>query len=178
MTREEVLQRLGEYEAELRDILGRFVRKPDSLFIAPQDRSRLHQLAIELRDLFQDFLGTNTYSSMVTQSYNEGITNMYQSPSYASVERLISIVGAANVRIENNPQLGALHNAEPQAPAPAAALEAPQRVTLKWLIEHVPVSYWAYLAGVVIAAFTLGISAAKLSIVQEWFGIHIHETKR
>ncbi len=171
MTREEALQRLSQYEAELRAILGRFVHKPGSISIAKDDQSRLEPLVIELRDLFTDFLGPNSYSTMVVNAYNEGVANFYSRPSYNSVERLIGIVSAASVRIKNNPDLPKQTLAEVATEPKPKELEVPDKVTLQWLTNHVPVSLWLMVAGMLAASFMLGISAAKLSIVQEWFNI-------
>ena len=37
----------------------------------------------------------------------------------------------------------------------------PEKVTLKWLYQHAPVSSWAWLAGVIISAFALGIAFSE-----------------
>lgn len=171
MTREEALKRLSEYEGELRAILGRFVHKPDSISIAKGDQGRLEPLVIELRDLFTDFLGPNSYSAMVVNAYNEGVANFYSSPSYNGVERLIGIVSAASVRIKNNPDLAKQTLAEVAAEPKPKELEVPDKVTVRWLINHVPVSLWLMIAGMLAASFMLGVGSAKLSIVQEWFNI-------
>jgi hypothetical protein len=177
MTREEAISRLEAYEGEAKSILSRFVNTSDSLSIATGDRGRLEQMIIEIRDLFDDFLGSNSYSSMIVGAYNEGIANYYHSPSYNSVQRIGGIVSAALVRIKGNPDLGkpvqeaVIAPPEPP-PAPVALpLEAPEKVTLRWLADHVPISMWIMLGGALFTAFTLGITAAKLSIIQEWFGI-------
>jgi hypothetical protein len=172
MTRYDVVKRLAVYDAELRGILSRFVHTRGSISISSDDRARLEPIVIELRDLFTDFLGPNDYSKMVVNAYNDGIGNFFHSPSHDCVERLIGIISAASVRIENNPDLG---NRTPtdEAPAKRTPLENPEKVTLRCLFNHVPISMWLMIAGMLIASFTLGISAAKLSIVQEWFNITI-----
>lgn len=169
MTRDDALKRLALYDAELRAILSRFVKTRDSISISNADKGRLEPIVIELRDLFTDFLGPNDYSSMVVTAYNEGIDNFFYTPSQNCVERLIGIISAASVRIENNPDLGncALEK-ETSAQPP---LSPPEKITLQWLFDHVPISMWLALAGVLVTVFMLGINAAKLSIFQEWFNI-------
>lgn len=46
-------------------------------------------------------------------------------------------------------------------------LAAPEKVTLIWLVHHVPVKLWLLAGGGVLAAFTLGIKASKWSFVKE-----------
>lgn len=55
-------------------------------------------------------------------------------------------------------------------------LATPEKVTLRWLFNHVPFRIWAMLIGFLIAAFTFGaLATAKLSFVQEWFDIKVEE---
>jgi hypothetical protein len=168
----EFLSHTNGYIEQLRGVLGRFVQTRDSISIADSDEPLLHRLVIELRDLFQDALGASDYSQMVVDSYNKGKANYFDSPSYASVEEIISIVAAANTRVGNNPMLllpPASHSSQPLA----ESLSLPDKVTLKWLFAHVPYSFWAYAGGLLVGAFALGAAAVyKLQIIQQWFGLN------
>lgn len=46
-------------------------------------------------------------------------------------------------------------------------LTAPDKVTLIWLVHHVPVKLWLLAGGVIFAAFTFGIKASMWSFVKE-----------
>ena len=175
MTLERALERLAAYESELAAIQSRFRRSRDSIHIGEGDDGRLHRMVLELRDLFQDLLGQNSYSSMVVSEYNQGVSNFFNSPSFNSVEKIKGIVSAAITRIrENPPILRTPEQSEMPSSVEPSPLIAPERVTLRWLYEHVPYSFWIWFGGLLIAAFALGITAAiKLSLIQQWFGIQV-----
>ncbi|MGN6152591.1 MAG: hypothetical protein ACTHOH_11395, partial [Lysobacteraceae bacterium] len=124
------------YIAQLREVLGRFVKSPNYLLLADDDEPLVNRLVIELRDLFSDVLPFHDYNQLVVQSYNRGKANYHDSPSYASVEELISIVEAAQTRVRNNPQLLSPVAEAPQSPRPEP-LAPPEKVTMKWLFAHV-----------------------------------------
>lgn len=175
MTLQDILDRLRRYEEELRDMLERFTRTKNGVDIGAGDSSRFEQIVVELRDLYDDSLGRNSYSSMTVNAFNEGIDNFTRSPSYRSVERVKGIVSSVVTRLERNPDLLVskdqhLHSATTtQVP-----LEVPEKVTLRWLFNHVPYTYWLGLTGMLIFSFSLGVAAtAKLSIVQEWIGVNV-----
>ena len=96
---------LGKYHARLTDILSRFTRNHNSINIGEGDDPLFRQYVQELIDLFNDFLGTNTYSSRIAGEFNEGISNYLGSPSYKSVENITSVVSAALTRFTRNPPL-------------------------------------------------------------------------
>lgn len=174
MTPDRALERLHAYEEELHSIQSRFRRTRDSLHIADGDGGRLQQIVIELRDLFDDLLGKNSYSSMVVTAYNEGVSNFFNNPSFNSVERILGVVAAAITRIRENPSILTATNPpqEPQEMASQQSLQLPDRVTIHWLYKHVPYTLWAWLGGLLIAAFAIGVTAAiKLTLVQQWFGV-------
>lgn len=165
------LERLNTYLTQLRDILSRFEKVRDSIHIQHDDQARLQQLVVELRDLFADALGPNDYSEMVVDAFNNGTSNFVGTSSYASVEQIISIASAARTRTVNNPSLTQPAKALPphQPPTPLAV---PQHVTLSWLFNNVTYRFWLAAASIIIASFIAGVTAAaKLSIVQQWFGL-------
>lgn len=48
-------------------------------------------------------------------------------------------------------------------------LDSPTKVTLEWLWKHVPVHFWVWIVGIVIAAFVFGITVGQISWVKELF---------
>ena len=174
MTADRALERLHAYEQEIHGIQSRFRHARDSISIADGDNGRLQQVVIELRDLFDDLLGKNSYSSMVVGAYNEGVSNFYNSPSLNSVVKILGVVSAAITRIRENPSILTINNPpqEPQKMASQQSLQVPDRVTLHWLYKQVPFTLWASLVGLLIASFVIGATAAiKLTLVQQWFGV-------
>lgn len=57
-------------------------------------------------------------------------------------------------------------------PMEAQALKLPEHITISWLVQHVPVRFWFYLAGLLAAAFALGVRLARY--VGPFFGIGAH----
>lgn len=166
------LERLEAYLTQLREILSRFQRSRDSLHIQHGDQAKLQQLVVELRDLFNDALGNNDYGAMVVDAFNNGTSNYFGTSSYASVEQVISISSAAQTRVVGNPGLLAKPVQSVSASVAPLPLAAPQKVTLSWLFNNVPYRFWLAAAGIIVACFVAGASAtAKLSILQQWFGL-------
>ena len=96
---------LNRYRAELEGILSRFDRTRDGIHINREDDPVFRQRVLELRDLFHDALGPNSYSEEIVAFFNDGISNFSGSPSYKSVENIIGVVGAASTRITRRPDL-------------------------------------------------------------------------
>jgi hypothetical protein len=46
-------------------------------------------------------------------------------------------------------------------------LDWPQKITLYWLFRHAPISLWIKLAGIVLAALTIGITAGQSQLFHE-----------
>jgi hypothetical protein len=103
--KEEAISILKKYENELGNILGRFKRTSDSIHIDQDDDPRFRQLVIELRDFLDDSLGTNNYSTMIVNHFNEGIANFLGTQSYKSVESIRGVVSAVITRIKCNPKI-------------------------------------------------------------------------
>jgi hypothetical protein len=169
---EDHIKELKKYDSELDGILSRFRKSDKFLWIADKDRPRLDQIVIELRDFYSDIFGSGeSYGSMTVNVYNEGITNMYESPTFGSVERIKSILGSAITKLERTPKDNPVRNPEP---AKREELVFPEKVTLKWLHDHVPIHIWVIFGGLLLTAFGFGVSAVlKLSFIQEWFGVKI-----
>lgn len=45
----------------------------------------------------------------------------------------------------------------------------PEKVTIPWLIKHVPVSLWLTILGLLLTVFFIGINSTRISIVKEIF---------
>lgn len=97
-----IIAELKRYESELAGILGRFSRTRDGIHIDRGDDLLFRQYVRELVDLFNDVLGRNSYSAQIAGEFNEGVSNFVGSPSFKSVENIISIVRAALTRFEGN----------------------------------------------------------------------------
>lgn len=103
MDTDQVIKEIKRYESDIRGILSRFSHTSDGLDISGGDFPRLNQYVLELRDLFNDILGKNSYSGQIIKSYNEGMFT--GSPSYRSVENILSTIRAALTRLNRNPEL-------------------------------------------------------------------------
>lgn len=100
-----IIAELKRYESELAGILGRFSRTRDGIHIDRGDDPLFRQYIRELVDLFNDALGRNSYSAQIAGEFNQGVSNFVGTPSFKSVENIISIVRAALTRFERNPVL-------------------------------------------------------------------------
>jgi hypothetical protein len=106
MTPDEIVAALNAYRAELEGVLGRFTRDRNGLHIDRQDNYRLRAIAMELVDLLHDHVpGSAQHTRAIANSYNEGVSNFYNTSSYASVEQLRAVVGTVATRIERNRDL-------------------------------------------------------------------------
>lgn len=174
MNADRVLERLRRYEAELKTIHSRFNHTHSGIHIADGDDSRLHKIVLELRDLFDDALGKNTYSKMVVGAFNEGVSNFTGSPSLHCVERITGIISAGITRLEENPSVLS-QGTPPEVPEPMEAqqeLSLPATITLHWLYSNVPYKFWLSLAAVLAAVFGIGVTVViNVPIVQQWMGV-------
>ena len=105
MNTEQAINEFRRYEQELAGILSRFVHSRDSISIGHGDDPIFRQYVRELIELFNDVLGTNSYSRQIAGEFNEGISNWVGSPSYKSVENILSVVKAALTRFARSPEL-------------------------------------------------------------------------
>ena len=50
-------------------------------------------------------------------------------------------------------------------------LELPEKVTLKWLFNHVSYHFWLALFSIAVASFVAGVTtASKFPFIRQWFG--------
>ena len=105
MNAEQVIAEIRRYERELASILSRFTHTDNGIHIDNGDDPIFLQYVHELIDLFNDALGQNTYSHQIVGEFNDGISNFVGSPSYKSVENILSVVRAALTRFKRSPEL-------------------------------------------------------------------------
>lgn len=105
MSPEDIIAHLEHYESDLSGILTRFTRTRDGIHINRSDDPIYRQIVQELVDLFDDALGRNQYSLRIANIANEGVSNFTNSPSFKSVEDIISVLRSAITRIKRNPNL-------------------------------------------------------------------------
>jgi hypothetical protein len=105
VTFEQVIAEITRYETELAAILLRFTRGRGSIHIGSGDDPIFRQYVREIIDLFDDALGQNSYSEQIASEFNHGISNFFWSPSYKSVENILSVIRAARTRFTRSPEL-------------------------------------------------------------------------
>ncbi|MCA9233551.1 MAG: hypothetical protein KDA57_23125, partial [Planctomycetales bacterium] len=92
MTPDEIMAALASYRDELLEILGRFSRTRSGIHIELDDNYRVRSITTELVDLLHDHVpGSAHHRHLAATYYNEGISNMSESSSYASVKELIDL---------------------------------------------------------------------------------------
>lgn len=112
MDAQQIIAELERYENELASILSHFTAYAKGLHMRRGDDPLFRQYVRELVDVFNDALGSNSYSSQIAAEFNEGISNFVGSPSYKSVENILSVVRAALTRFNRAPELLARKEAQ------------------------------------------------------------------
>lgn len=106
MTPELILEALNEYASELAGVLQRFTRGRVGTHIDQEDNYRLRTIVTEMIDLLRDHVpGSALHIRMITNSYEEGISNMYRLASKACVKEIRGVVEAVITRIDRNKSL-------------------------------------------------------------------------
>lgn len=100
----ELIAKLESEKAEMERVLSRFVSTPNATTIHRDDERAYRQQIYELRDLLADE-GLIQYSHQIVGFFSQGIANQFASPSSASVERIIAVLGAAIARVQRNPEI-------------------------------------------------------------------------
>jgi predicted nucleotide-binding protein len=103
LTPDQVIAEFERYEAELARILGSFKRTSDGIHIGQGDDPLYRQYARELVDLYNDVLGSNSYSSQIAAEYSNGFGYL-GSPSFKGVENVLGVVRASLTRLRRNPE--------------------------------------------------------------------------
>lgn len=68
-------------------------------------------------------------------------------------------------------ELVPMPSSQPPSSSAKADLPVPERVTLRWLFQHVPVGLWFSAAALLCTVFVLGVQSSRLSFVREVFGL-------
>lgn len=105
MTPEEFIRLIEGYDTELSAMLSRFRKTSDGLHIDHDDDPRYRQIVQEVVDLLDDSLGKNRYSTTIASIVNEGVRNFYNSPSYKSLEDVVSVLRSIVTRVTRNPEV-------------------------------------------------------------------------
>lgn len=112
MNADQIIAEIKRYDTELAGILSRFTQSRDNIHIGGGDDPIFRQYVRELVDLFNDVLGQNSYSRQIVSEFNTGISNFFGSPSYKSVENILSVVRAALTRFTRSPDILVRRKAE------------------------------------------------------------------
>lgn len=104
MDNHQFISELERYEKAIEGILSRFRHDRSGIYIGDGDDPLFRQYVREIVDLFNDMLGTNTYSAQIEKEANEGVSNFYGTPSFKSVENIRSVLRAALTRFNRNPE--------------------------------------------------------------------------
>lgn len=100
----QMIATLERYKGELEGILSRFNKAHNSLDIDQKDDARFRELALELRDFFDDaFVDGHRHSKPLVGYFTESISNYVGSPSYRGVENVKGVVTSALTRVRRNP---------------------------------------------------------------------------
>jgi hypothetical protein len=100
----EITMTLERYKSDLEGILSRFNKTRNGIHIDRKDDARFREMALELRDLFDDtFVDGHRHSQPLLVYFNEGISNWLGSPSYHGVENVKGVVISALARVQRNP---------------------------------------------------------------------------
>lgn len=173
------LKTLLEYQKSFEEIISRFVRTRDGIHINRDDDQPYRRKVIELIDLLNDNLGSNSYSTMVANHFNEGISNFYESPSYTSVQRIISVLGAVVTRVSRNPELVGFKTEEnkrdhTEGMTVESPILEPDKLPLSWFFQKLSWRGWITLIGVVLglagAIYIAGVRTSQISLVRELLG--------
>ena len=138
-----------------RDIVGEAgVMKTVTLSPPPAVGGLIVRDADPFSFILQDYYGMSmapTVADMIEQAIG-----ILESPEYAhrkAQERL-----AAKIAVSADSSAAKLQTRSADDVGP----EPPVKVTLSWLVRHVPISFWFWLVGIVGAAFAAGMKAAPL----------------
>jgi hypothetical protein len=102
---EQIVSEIKRYETEVAGILDHFSENREGIWIKRSDDPIFRQYVREIVELFDDVFGNNNYSVQIANEFNDGIHNFSRSPSYKSVENILSVIRAALTRLNRNPEL-------------------------------------------------------------------------
>ena len=92
MQQDEMITTLDCYKGELEGFLSRFHKTSDGIYIDQKDDARFRELALELRELFDDAsVDGCRHSNPLLAFFNDSISNFVCSPSCRGVECVKSV---------------------------------------------------------------------------------------
>ena len=104
MSPDQIIAEFDRYESELTRIYSSFNHTRDGINIGEGDDPLYRQYVRELIDLYNDALGSNSYSAQIAHEFSEGFGHM-GSPSLKGVENILGVVRASLTRLRRNPDL-------------------------------------------------------------------------
>ncbi|SPD66647.1 conserved protein of unknown function (plasmid) [Cupriavidus taiwanensis] len=123
MKQDQFIVTLEGYASELNEMLARFKKTREGLYMGDGDEGRFREIALELIDLFKDELVDGLHHARIVANYfNDSTQNYLGSPSYRGVENLRGVVNAVLSRVCRSP--AALRDAQAEVGTPSE----PQRV--------------------------------------------------
>lgn len=165
MTSEQIIQELERYRAELTGIMERFDFSQPHFCIKNEDDPRYRTFVIEIIDLLNDTIGKNQYSPIINQLFNDGIAGYYNTPSHKSIEDIVSVIDSVITRLKRNPDFYIKKEEPKKLEEPIKTeLKPPDKVTLKWLWEYVPHSFWVLLVSALVGSFGFGVKFADTNL--------------
>ena len=165
MTPEQIIKELERYRFELTGIMERYIHGHNSLRIKREDDPRYRTFIIEIIDLLNDALDKNKYSQLINNAFMQGTYNELQTPSYKSIEDIVSIIDSAITRLKRNPDFHIKKEEPMKLDEPMKTdLKPPDKMTLKWIWEHTPPSYYWKVLVFLFAIFCLGITFASTNL--------------
>jgi hypothetical protein len=96
------------------------------------------------------------YNTFLAHAQYVRITTLSADAIMAHLNSMIGIVDQAIIELENN--IESPHKAE------NGKLEYPEKMTLKWIWEHVPANYYWYFLLILFFVFSLGVAFSKTNL--------------
>ncbi|MDK2608495.1 hypothetical protein QO230_21225 [Vibrio vulnificus] len=95
-------------------------------------------------------------SSMVKQQVDSGVC--YRN----ALGECVGILNQAIIKLE----LG--EESSPSSEPIQPTLEHPETISVKWLVTHVPVSFWVWCFALISASFSTGVWFSETALYQDW----------
>lgn len=107
-------------------------------------------------------INSNTIASTLKRSW-EGLSKVTIAiSSNKSIEDIVSVLSAVITRLETNPEF--IKKTKSHTEISEIKLEWPEKITIKWLRDHVPVHYWWSFVLLLIFIFGLGLKFADTKL--------------
>lgn len=161
--REDVEEKIADLMEEGKSFLNRSIRSRDDLESVRSEYRTWKNYTEEF--LKQSFTGTelaeefgSPWSPAILQSRTlSDEANSFKKTVKERIQRLKTI----KERLELFPK------ADPKSGSERDPVQYPDKVTVRWLINNVPVSVWLYLISILITVFVLGVTVGQTTFVKE-----------